>query len=211
VRPEILTFVLGPLANNTYLLADPQSGEAVVIDPSFSPHAVLEAAAERGWQVKQIWLTHAHFDHIAGVGCLAASAIPFLPVGLHPDDLDLYDRRGEADTFGVPMDDLPRPTLLFKDGQRLKVGQVEVEVRHAPGHTRGHVLFYAPAAEALLCGDVIFAGSVGRTDLPGGSHAQLLDSIRRQVLSLPPQTVLLAGHGEPSSVGQEAEDNPFLS
>jgi hydroxyacylglutathione hydrolase len=208
---EIESFVIGPLQNNTYLVADDQNGTAVVIDPSFDSEAVIELARERKWQIKEIWLTHAHFDHFAGAGVVAAAYQPALPVRLHGDDLGLWRSGGNARNFGFEFDPGPEPSLLFTHGQKLSIGDETVEVRHAPGHTRGHVMIYCPSAKALLCGDVIFQGSIGRTDLPGGNYETLLNSIRSQVLTLPDDTRLLSGHGPESTVGEEREENPYLA
>lgn len=203
---EILTCVLGPLENNCYLLADTTSGEAVVVDPSFDSQTLADEAALRGWKISQIWLTHAHFDHIAGVGLLPGAAV----IGLHPADLPLYHSGGGGRQFGMAVKGLPEPNLLFSQGQRLSVGTYSFSVAHAPGHCPGHVVIYSADAGVLLCGDVIFQGSVGRTDLPGGSHAQLIASIRREVLPLPSNTRLLPGHGPETTVAEESTSNPFL-
>lgn len=207
---EIVTLELGPLSNNTYLIADPQTSVAAVIDPAMDSEKVLEAADQRGWHLQQIWLTHAHFDHIAGVHLLAGSRTPPLPVSLHPGDLPLYQDLGGARKFGFHIQAGPEPAVLLAHRQTLTIGGVAVEVRHAPGHTPGHVVFYAPSAGVVFCGDLIFLGSIGRTDLPGGNHRQLIDSIQAQILSLPPQTRLLSGHGPETTVGDEIADNPFL-
>jgi glyoxylase-like metal-dependent hydrolase (beta-lactamase superfamily II) len=196
--------------NNTYLVADPATGLAVAIDPSFESETVLEELPRRGWSLSAVWLTHAHFDHLAGVRLLAESVSPAPPVGLHPDDLPLWREGGGSKLFGVALDPGPEPSLLFAHGQVLLLGSQSIEVRHAPGHTPGHVLFYSAESGAALCGDVIFYREVGRTDLPGGSHATLIQSIRSQVLTLPPATRLLCGHGPETTVEEEARENPFL-
>jgi len=210
LKPILLSFVLGPLENNTYVLADPVSRAAVVIDPSYESHILLKNIRAQGLRLEQVWLTHAHFDHIAGVSEVCGSAEPALPVALHPAELDMYQRGGGAAEFGMPFDPAPAPQVLLADGQDLWVGRVAVKVLHTPGHTPGHVIFYCAAAGAALVGDVIFMGSVGRTDLPGGSHSQLMASIRRHVLTLPPETVLLSGHGPETNVADEAATNPYL-
>lgn len=206
---EIVTLVLGPLENNTYLAADLATRQAVVIDPSFGSQAVLDEAAARGWQIQQIWLTHAHFDHIAGVGEICVAFQPPLKVGLHPLDLSLWEDKGHAEQFGVPIDPLPAPTLWFAHGQALTLGQEVFEVRYVPGHTRGHVAFYHSSG-VMLVGDLIFKNGVGRTDLPGGDFETLLTSINDQMLTLPDPTRLLPGHGPETTVGEERLYNPFL-
>ena len=208
---EIVSFVIGPYQNNTYLVADTQSGSAVVIDPSFESEVVLERLREKKWQAQEIWLTHAHFDHFGGASQVASAFKPALPVRLHADDLSLWQSGGSAKNFGLEFDPGPEPSLPFMHGQKLSIGSVPVEVRHTPGHTRGHVILYIPSAKALFCGDVIFQGSIGRTDLPGASYETLLTSIYSQVLTLPDDTRLLSGHGAETTVGVERESNPFLT
>jgi len=205
----IQTFVLGPLENNTYLLVDDERAEAAVIDPSFDCSPVLEAVRAQNLRLTKILLTHSHFDHIAGVAQLS-EAFPGVAVGLHPGDLDLWRQGGASALIGLQLKLEGEPTLSFYHGQQLAVGGHRLEVRQAPGQTPGHVLFYAPSAAAAFCGDVIFFGSIGRTDLPGGSQEQLLHSIRAQVLTLPDETVLYPGHGEPTTVAHERHNNPFL-
>ena len=201
-------YTLGPLENNTILLADPITRDAVVIDPALGIADILPDLEP--WHLTQIWLTHAHFDHFIGIDALQQALGISLPVGLHPDDLTLYQEGGGAAQFNFRLIPGPLPTISFQHGQTLSVGAEKIEVRHVPGHSAGHVLFYLASLGAALVGDLIFAGSVGRTDLPGGSHATLIDSIRTQVLTLPPQTRLVPGHGPETTVVIEAETNPFL-
>lgn len=207
---EIFTFSLGPLDNNTYLLVDTNTSEAVIIDPTFDSQQVLQVILERKLHLTQVWLTHAHFDHIAGAKLFSQLSQPPLPIGIHRDDLELYLTGGGAGMFGIQMPEMPQPSFFFEHGQILRVGQEEVEVRHTPGHSRGHVIFYAPQASAAVVGDLIFQSGVGRTDLPGGSSTQLLKSIYQQVLTLPPETRLLPGHGDETTVQDEADHNPYL-
>ncbi len=211
---EIVRLTLGPLPNNVYLLGDHDTSNAVVIDPGFDSRFVLDRAADLGWTLTQIWLTHAHFDHMAGVAEVAAAFDPPLTVGLHAADLDWYQDQGGAGRFGMTIPQPADPMLIFKDGMQLGL-QVEetpvVTVRHTPGHSAGHVVFYCQALKVLFCGDVIFREGVGRTDLMGGDLETLMASIRTQVLSLPDDTRLLPGHGPESTVGHERVHNPFLS
>jgi hydroxyacylglutathione hydrolase len=210
---EIIRLTLGPLPNNVYLLGDTASGDAVVIDPSYEGQAVLDRAEERGWTLRGIWLTHAHFDHIAGAGQIANALNPPLPVGLHPADQAWYAEEGGASRFGMSIPPLPTIACAFKDGMQLGLREDSApvaEVRHAPGHSPGHVMFYVESLGALLCGDVIFRQGIGRTDLEDGDLLTLLESIRTQVLSLPDETRLLPGHGPESTVGYERVNNPFL-
>lgn len=208
---EIVSFVLGPVQTNSYLVADPDTGEAVVIDPAWDGARIVKAAQERGWRIGSIWLTHAHFDHIAGAAGVADQLNPLPPVALHPEDYTLWRAKGGSQLFGMFIDPGPEPTIDLQHGQILNLGSSKFEVRHAPGHTPGHVVFYAPDAGVCFCGDVIFGGSIGRTDLPGGNFATLIDSIQTQILSLPDETRLLSGHGPETTVEEERETNPFLT
>ncbi|HEY9088269.1 MAG TPA: MBL fold metallo-hydrolase [Anaerolineaceae bacterium] len=206
----IHAFTLGPLENNTYLLADSWTHAAVIIDPSYEIQRVLKFAQANQFNIQAIWLTHAHFDHIIGVDEAARAFQPPLPVGLHPDDLPLWKQGGGGALFGFPTRVTVQPSLLFADKQSVQVGECRLEVRHTPGHTPGHVVFYEADSGVVFCGDVIFRGSIGRTDLPGASTQALLASIRREILPLPPETRLLSGHGEETTVGEEIASNPFL-
>ena len=208
---SIVSFTLGPAMTNAYLVADDSTKEAAVIDPAWDGEVILKAAQERGWRVTNIWLTHAHFDHLGGCAAVADGSNPPPPVGLHPDDYWLWRLEGGASWFGMRIDPGPEPTIDLLPGMQLRLGRNLFEIRHAPGHSRGHVMLYCPAEDVLFCGDVIFQGSIGRTDLPGGDYDTLIQSIREQVLTLPDQTRLLSGHGPATTVGQERAYNPFLS
>lgn len=211
---EIMRMTLGPLPNNVYLLGDQHSGKAVVIDPSFGSDFVLQRAESSGWRLQQVWLTHGHFDHIAGVATIANDFDPVLPVAIHPADLAWYTQQGGAERFGMSISQPPTPKISFQDGMVLGLSPelpANVRVIHAPGHSPGHVMFYCEDLAALFCGDVIFRTGIGRTDLPGGDLDTLLMTIRTKVLTLPDETRLLPGHGPESSVGYERAHNPFLS
>jgi hydroxyacylglutathione hydrolase len=207
---EIVTFNLGPIENNTYLISDPSSHDAVVIDPSFDIHSVLEQITDLKLRVKNILLTHAHFDHIAGVNELHKALLDDPNVGLHSLDLALWRERGKALDYGFQLEPVPDPDHFLDDGESLSVGGFHIDVLHTPGHSPGHVVFSIPDIQAIVCGDVIFAGSIGRTDLPGGNHFQLLNSIRTKILCFPDETRLLPGHGPETTVGVERLNNPFL-
>jgi len=208
---DIVTFILGPVETNAYLIADPQTGEAAVVDPAWDGQVIVAEANKRGWRIGHIWLTHAHFDHIAGAGAIVDSLSQSPAIALHPDDQPLWRMQGGAPLFGMRIDPGPEPTVELSPSQLLHLGSNQFEVRHAPGHTPGHVVLVCAEAGVVFCGDVIFAGSIGRTDLPGGDYDTLIDSIRSQILSLPDETRLLSGHGPETTVGREKSYNPFLS
>jgi hydroxyacylglutathione hydrolase len=208
---EVIAMILGPVETNSYLVADTANNEAVVFDPAWDGQVIAAEARRRGWLITAIWLTHAHFDHIAGVAGIVQQAQPPPPVALHPGDLPLWEAQGGAPFFGMRIDPGPRPAISLSHSQLLRLGGYTFEVRHAPGHTPGHVVFYCAAEKLVICGDVIFMSGIGRTDLPGGSYRALLNSIQNQILSLPDETRLLSGHGPETTVGQERLENPFLS
>jgi hydroxyacylglutathione hydrolase len=206
----IVPMVLGPVQTNAYLLADASTSEAVVIDPAWDGDLILEEASRRGWRIGSIWLTHAHFDLFGGAAAVADGSTPPPPVALHPQDYNLWRMQGGAPLFGMRIDPGPEPTIDLVHGQQLHLGNNLLEVRHTPGHTPGHVVFYCPKDGICFCGDVIFQGSIGRTDLPGGDFETLMTSIHSQILTLPDNTRLLSGHGLKTTVGAERRQNPFL-
>ncbi len=208
---EIVSFVLGPVATNAYLVGEPKSKSAVVIDPAWDGERIAGEAKRRGWIIEQLWLTHAHFDHIGGIAGILDSVQPSPRIALHPADLPLYVAQGGAALFGMRIEPTPAPAERLKHGQTLSLGDNTFEVRYCPGHTPGHVVFYCAAEKVIFCGDVIFWGSIGRTDLAGGDFDTLIRSIKEQIMSLPDSTRLLSGHGGETTVGSERRTNPFLS
>jgi hydroxyacylglutathione hydrolase len=220
---EIVSLTLGPAQTNAYLVADSVTKEAAVIDPAWDGHVILAEAQRRGWRIAHLWYTHAHFDHIGGAGSIADALNPLPLVALHPNDHVLWRAGGGDALFGFDIDPGPEPTIDFYQGQILRLGSVEFEVRFTPGHTPGHCILYvadirAERSEPLgersrsvcFCGDLIFADTVGRTDLPGADWKQLVASIRTQVFTLPDETRLLPGHGPETTVGEEKMNNPFV-
>lgn len=215
MKLSYLQLVLGPLQNNVFLLADGDTREAVVIDPSFDAGKVIQAAKERGWALTQVWLTHAHFDHTTGANHISRAFEPHLPICIHNDAQEWTQANNKNMQFGFQVDELPPADRFITNGQMLSISpdsnEPVVEVRAAPGHSPGSVIFYCAKLSVAFVGDVIFRESIGRTDLPGGDYATLISSIRAQVFSLPPETKLLPGHGPESSVSYELNNNPYLA
>jgi hydroxyacylglutathione hydrolase len=207
---EIVTFTLGPAMTNAYLVADSETKEAAVIDPAWDGHSILTEAIKRGWRIAHLWYTHAHFDHIGGAAAIADALNPPPLVALHPADHALWRSEGGAPFFGFKIDPGPEPTIDLQHGQILKLGSIEFEVRHTPGHTPGMCILYVASEGVCFCGDLIFHDSVGRTDLPGGDWGTLLKSIHEQVFTLPDETRLLSGHGPETTVGEEKRSNPYV-
>ncbi|MBI5934104.1 MAG: MBL fold metallo-hydrolase [Chloroflexi bacterium] len=207
---QIIPFTLGPAQTNAYLIADPDTRDAAVIDPSWDGKRILSEAQTRGWRIAHLWYTHAHFDHIGGAAEIADALNPLPLVALHPNDHVLWRAGGGGALFGFKIDPGPEPTIDFTHGQILKLGSAQLEVRFTPGHTLGHCVLYCAEAKVCFCGDLIFAGSVGRTDLPGGNWDTLEQSVREQIYTLPDETRLLSGHGPETTVGDEKKFNPFV-
>ncbi len=211
---EIEKLVLGPVATNTYIVADTESKLAAVIDPAWDGDLLVKQIRQLGWKVHSIWITHAHFDHFGGLADLLSglnlSEEEDFFVGLHPKDLNLWKVKGGAIMFGVRMKSVPKPEHAFKEGEMLSVGKYQFQVHHTPGHSSGHVVFHCQSEGILFSGDLIFKQGIGRTDLLGGSYSTLMDSIQKHVLPLPDETRILSGHGPETTVGEERRENPFL-
>jgi len=206
---EIASFESRDFAENAYIVRRAGSTESVAVDPGGGAPAMLNAIESGDLDVQAIVLTHAHMDHVEGLSALAAATNA--PVWLHPADRPLYDMAPQqAAMFGRQLSALPPVDHELADGERLELAGLTFEVRHVPGHSPGHVILFIEEAGAALVGDVIFQGSIGRTDLFGGDFKQLVTGIREKVFSLPPETVLYCGHGPPTTVGHEQATNPFL-
>lgn len=211
--PHIVTAAAPPFLKNGYLVWCGETNEGIYIDPGDEVESLVMAARQHEVQVKSILLTHAHLDHITGVG--RAKAAFNVPIWLHPDDLFLYDGIVEQGRmFGLDLVEQPPVDRFYEPGQRLTFGRYAIEVRHTPGHCPGGVCLAIGApgtvARDLFVGDTLFAGSIGRTDLPGGDHGQLLRSIREQLLVFPDETIVHSGHGPDTTIGDERHTNPFL-
>jgi len=208
-RPEIVCLTNGMFAENCYLVADRETGEAVLVDPGEEAGLFLARLRTEGLTLSAIWLTHAHLDHVAGVGLVKERQD--VPVWLHPGDRALYDRApDQARMFlGTIMPPLPPPDRTIVPGDPMRVGACAFDVRFVPGHSPGSVAFIGEGV--ALVGDVLFAGSVGRVDLPGGDGAALVRSIRGQLLTLPDETIVYPGHGPETTIGRERATNPFIT
>ena len=207
---EFSVVMSGQLGNNVCILTDKDTKETWIIDPSYNPEIIFEKIKQQGLRVTRILLTHGHFDHFAGINFLAANLPEKPQLALHRDDLELLRDGGGSKYFHMPVIPPDDPDFFLEDRQELRLGDSTVQVRLAPGHTSGSVIFYLPGLKTAVCGDVIFYHGIGRTDMPGGNFDTLVDSIRRQVFSLPPETRLIPGHGSETSVGEEMQHNPFL-
>lgn len=205
---KVVSVPNGRFMENCYLVADEGRGECAVIDPGEDTALIGRALEDLGMRPVAIWLTHAHIDHVVGVPEL--KRITGAPVYLHPDDRPLYDRVvQQAAAFGMRASPLPPPDRAFVHGDQVRVGDVAFAVRHTPGHSPGSVSLVG--SDAVFVGDVLFQGSIGRCDLPGGDMDTLLQSIRRELLSLPDDTIVYSGHGPETSIGRERASNPFLT
>jgi len=207
---KIVEFTLGPVQTNAYLVADSDTHEAAVIDPGWDGKVIVDAAIKNGWRIDHLWYTHAHFDHIGGAAAIADALNPMPVAGLHPADLALWKMGGGGILFGFKIDPGPEPKTGLAHGQILKLGSIQFEVRYTPGHTPGHCVFYCANENVLFSGDLIFYGSVGRTDLPGGDFDTLIRSIETQIFTLPDETRILSGHGPETSVAFEKLNNPYV-
>jgi glyoxylase-like metal-dependent hydrolase (beta-lactamase superfamily II) len=205
---KVRTFTGGGFGENAYLVVGGSS--AVVVDPGADAPRLAQVVRRDGLVVAAILLTHAHIDHVEGVEVIRGVA-PEVPIWLHPEALPMYRAMpNQAARFGIEIGALPDPTDELQHGFRFDLGEGALEVRHTPGHAPGHVSLIADDQSFALVGDVVFRGSIGRTDLPGGDMKTLMKSIREQVLTLPDHTVLYSGHGPPTTVGHERTSNPFL-
>ena len=207
---RIQSFAGGLFGENSYLVVCSETGAAVVVDPGAGAADVVRAVERHGAALEAILLTHAHIDHVEGLPQVRAAA-PDAPIVLHDADRPLYDGMAQqAAAFGLAAPRLPPVDRSWDHGDTFSFGRCSFDVRHAPGHAPGHVILVSEADGVALVGDVIFQGSIGRTDLPGGDLRDLMRSIREQVLTLPDETRLFTGHGPSTSVGNERRGNPFL-
>ncbi len=216
-RPSMSTLELQiipvtPFQQNCSLLWDKESLEAVLVDPGGEPERILEVVKSLGVTVKEIWLTHGHLDHAGGAKNIREQiGVPV--IGPHEADQFWMDTIAESwAKYGhAGMGDDIVPDKYLKDGDTLSLASTEFKVLHTPGHTPGHVVIYNLNLKLAFVGDVLFRGSIGRTDFPKGNHQELLDSITQKLWPLGPDMRFIPGHGPMGTFGQERQDNPFVS
>jgi hydroxyacylglutathione hydrolase len=204
---EILA--VGPLQCNCSIIGDETTHEAMVIDPGDEIQTVLTIVRKHNLQVKQIVITHAHIDHVGGAMKLrAATGAPIL---LNQNDYELLKMLDmQATWIGVPPPGKVDIDQSIGQADTVKAGSLTANVISTPGHTEGSICLYFPVEKKLIAGDTLFAGSIGRTDLPGGSFEKIIDSLHDKLLALPDDTVVIPGHGPQTTIGEERENNPFL-
>jgi hydroxyacylglutathione hydrolase len=202
-------FPVGLLQCNCSILGDETSREAIVIDPGDDIPVIQATLQRHGLTVKSIVITHAHIDHIAGAHKL--KQLTGAPIFYNENDLPLVKMMDvQASWLRMPVPQVAPPDSPLRDGQIISVTGIEGTILHTPGHTQGSVCLYLPQNSLLIAGDTLFAGSVGRTDLPGGDTRQLIHSIRDRLLTLPDNIKVVPGHGPNTTIGEEREENPFL-
>ena len=204
------TFPVGPLQCNCTILGDEQAREAIVIDPGDDVTHIHKRLTEQGLTLKQILITHAHIDHVGGA--LRLKRFTGAPIFLNEEDLPLLQMMGtQAAWLGVGIPETAPPDSGLTDGQTVGLEHYTAKVLHTPGHTQGSICLHFVPLNLLIAGDTLFAGSIGRTDLPGGNYDQIMDSLRSRVLVLPDETTVIPGHGPQTSIGRERRGNPFLT
>ena len=205
-----LTVPVTAFQQNCSIVWCDETNKAAVIDPGGDLDALLAEVNRLGLTLEQIWLTHAHIDHAGGTAELARRLnLPI--IGPHPGDQFWIDGLPQQGTmFGFPNADTFKPTRWLADGDTVQIGHATLNVRHTPGHTPGHVVFHAPEIKRAFVGDVLFAGSIGRTDFPQGDYDTLIDSITRRLWPMGDDTVFIPGHGPESTFGHERRHNPYV-
>jgi hydroxyacylglutathione hydrolase len=205
---KVSRLTVGPFEENCYLVVDEGARRGVLVDPGDEASRILHMVRESGAELEAIWLTHAHIDHIGAVAAVKREWD--VPVYLHPADAPLYAAGAtQASFYGLPFEQPDAPERTFADGDRVRVGGLEFEVLHAPGHSPGLVVFHGNGV--VLAGDLLFAGSIGRTDLPLSSPADMEASLARVMRALSDEMVVHPGHGPATSIGRERATNPFVN
>jgi glyoxylase-like metal-dependent hydrolase (beta-lactamase superfamily II) len=203
----VRTLTVGPLEENAYLVVDETTRRAVLIDPGDEPERLLEAVRDDRAELDAIWLTHSHMDHVGAIAGIVRQTP--VPISVHPSERPIYDSAAQHGlVFGLRVEQPPPPDHDLADGDTLHVGTLSFSVIHVPGHAPGHVAIHGNGV--AFVGDCLFAGSVGRTDLPLADGAQLERSLER-ICTLPDDTIVYPGHGPATSIGREKRTNPFLT
>ena len=203
------SFPVGPLQCNCTLLGDEEAGEAIVIDPGDEISRIHRRIGELGLKLKQILITHAHIDHIGGA--IKLKRLTGAPILLNENDLPLLEMMdAQAGWIGVPTPEVAPPDSSLTEGLTVGLDRYPAQVLHTPGHTQGSVCLHFAPLNLVVAGDTLFAGSIGRTDLPGGDGRQIIDSIKTRLMPLPDETRVIPGHGPDTTIGMEREQNPFL-
>ena len=198
---------VGPFVENSYLVIDDQAGRAVFVDPGDEAEELVAMGEASRAEIEAIWLTHAHIDHIGGI--VGVRRRWPVPVFMHPRDSAVFERAADvAHMYGIPFEKPDPPDVDLAEGQQLTIGSLRFEVLHMPGHAPGHCVFVGEGV--MMGGDLLFAGSVGRTDLPLSDHAAMHASLQR-LSTLDPNIVVRPGHGPETTIGRELETNPFLT
>ena len=203
------TFPVGPLQCNCTLLGDEDAAEAIVLDPGDEVSRIFRRLSDLGLKLKQILVTHAHIDHVGGA--LKLKNLTGAPIFLNENDLPLLKMmEAQAAWIGVPTPEVTGPDADLADGLKVGLDRYPAEVLYTPGHTQGSVCLHFAPLKMVIAGDTLFAGSIGRTDLPGGNSQQIIESIESRLMPLPDETRVLPGHGPMTTIGAERNHNPFL-
>ncbi len=204
----IESLTVGPIQTNVYVVGCRETGQGAIVDAGGNPDGLLGLAEEHGLEIDKILQTHAHIDHVAAIPEIKEST--GAPIFLHPHDLQLWQAAPQqGQMFGIPVEPLPAADEELYDGQIIELGMLRAEVMLLPGHSPGSVAFYFADQSVVLSGDVLFAGSIGRVDLPGSDRSAMKASLER-ISGLPDDTRVLSGHGPATSIGREKQMNPFL-
>ncbi|HSU96992.1 MAG TPA: MBL fold metallo-hydrolase [Gemmatimonadaceae bacterium] len=205
---RILSRTVGAFQENAYLVVDDETGDAVIVDPGADPDDIIAMIESSGATLRAVWITHAHLDHIGAISAIRRRYAG-VPVHVHPLDRPVYEAQSVfAESYQVPFEQPDAADADLAHGDVMRVGNLSFDVIHLPGHSPGHVVFHGHGI--VLGGDVLFAGSIGRTDLPMANPEHMQDSLRT-IAALPPETVVYPGHGAATTIGAELNSNPFLN